>query len=368
VIYDSSIALLQGLYPPSNAHNITLANGTVVESPLGGYQYVPIESVELAEDVSLEGHADCNTWNTRVTNLYASQEFTAKAAEAAPFLNAIKPFLDNRTVSLQNMYNIFDFLNVQSIHNASFHNSLPPSLFAQAYDLANWHEWLLFSDPSSGGIGNIDIYTMLPSVLSGLQRIANHSDTLKIHYSAISYKPFISLFNLTSVTPPTSSNANDTLAGLVDYASSVVLEVVNVTGTGEVGVRMLFKNGTNDQNFLPISGGLLGSSGLIPVGDFVNAFQPLAINTTLQWCNACSNQQDRGCAAYFQSANTSAASPSTCHSNNKVSNVGAGFIGAGVTLALVAGLMGVAFLLGFLHLGKRRGSGSVASSEGKASH
>src|ERR1700761_6015537 len=43
VIYDSSIALLQGLYPPSNAHNITLANGTVVESPLGGYQYVPSE-------------------------------------------------------------------------------------------------------------------------------------------------------------------------------------------------------------------------------------------------------------------------------------------------------------------------------------
>ena len=40
-IFDSAIALLQGLYPPDPSNKITLANDTVVTSPLGGYQYVP---------------------------------------------------------------------------------------------------------------------------------------------------------------------------------------------------------------------------------------------------------------------------------------------------------------------------------------
>ncbi len=49
---------------------------------------------------------------------------------------------------------------------------------------------------------------MLPSVLTAMQRIANASDPLKLHYSAIAYKPFLSLFNMTGVNadgalPPT---------------------------------------------------------------------------------------------------------------------------------------------------------------------
>jgi prostatic aicd phosphatase len=74
VIFDSSIALLQALYPPSKAQAIKLSNGTTITSPMDGYQYVPseslafqklqaliraVESVEAAEDVSLEGHASC---------------------------------------------------------------------------------------------------------------------------------------------------------------------------------------------------------------------------------------------------------------------------------------------------------------------
>ena len=41
VILDSAAALLQGLFPPTRNHKITLANGTTVVAPLNGYQYVP---------------------------------------------------------------------------------------------------------------------------------------------------------------------------------------------------------------------------------------------------------------------------------------------------------------------------------------
>jgi lysosomal acid phosphatase len=41
VVFDSAIALLQGLFPPNSANKIVLANETTVVAPLGGYQYIP---------------------------------------------------------------------------------------------------------------------------------------------------------------------------------------------------------------------------------------------------------------------------------------------------------------------------------------
>lgn len=41
VVFDSAIALLQGLFPPTPNNKIVLANDTTIVAPLGGYQYVP---------------------------------------------------------------------------------------------------------------------------------------------------------------------------------------------------------------------------------------------------------------------------------------------------------------------------------------
>ena len=46
-------------------------------------------------------------------------------------------------------------------------------------------------------------------MITGLQRIANGSDALKVDIIAISYKPFLSLFNMTGV-----AEANPSLAGI----------------------------------------------------------------------------------------------------------------------------------------------------------
>jgi lysosomal acid phosphatase len=76
-VFDSTIALLQGLFPPTPANTIELANETKVTAPLGGYQYVPgechacekcqgwlpdfaaAETVEPSNDRSLESWTDC---------------------------------------------------------------------------------------------------------------------------------------------------------------------------------------------------------------------------------------------------------------------------------------------------------------------
>jgi hypothetical protein len=41
VVFDSAIALLQGLFPPNPNNKIVLANETTIVAPMGGYQYVP---------------------------------------------------------------------------------------------------------------------------------------------------------------------------------------------------------------------------------------------------------------------------------------------------------------------------------------
>ncbi|KAG6824621.1 hypothetical protein H0H93_001819, partial [Arthromyces matolae] len=59
VVLDSAIALLQGLFPPNPENKIQLANDTTIVAPLGGYQYVPVETVEPDNDRSLESWTDC---------------------------------------------------------------------------------------------------------------------------------------------------------------------------------------------------------------------------------------------------------------------------------------------------------------------
>ena len=80
--------------------------------------------------------------------------------------------------------------------------------------------------------------------------MANASDPLRLALNEISYKPFISLFNLTQ-----AASADPLLAGIVDYAAAVALELHAAAGAdgdgagGEPTVNMRFKNGTTDGAF-----------------------------------------------------------------------------------------------------------------------
>lgn len=51
-------------------------------------------------------------------------------------------------------FNIWDYMNVQFIHNKTFADNLPAGYLAQSRALANYHEYGVFSDPSFDGIGN----------------------------------------------------------------------------------------------------------------------------------------------------------------------------------------------------------------------
>jgi hypothetical protein len=154
----------------------------------------------------------------------------------------------------------------------------------------------------------------------------------------------------------------------VDYAAAVALEVRQPSSGGAPVLRFNFKNGSSS-GFQAYD--LLGGSGDIPLSTFVNALavsarafftgvfypndnhlqQPVAVNTTADWCNVCANTQDRGCGAIAAAA---ASARAQYREHHPISPVGAGFLGAGVTLACVAATLAMLAFMGLLTLGKQR--------------
>lgn len=59
-----------------------------------------------------------------------------------------------QTSKIIKLKQIYDYMNVNSIHNATFARNLPEGYLEQARDLANFHEGGVFSSPQPNGIGN----------------------------------------------------------------------------------------------------------------------------------------------------------------------------------------------------------------------
>ncbi|ORY50682.1 histidine phosphatase superfamily [Leucosporidium creatinivorum] len=355
VIFDSAVALWQGFYPPNLSISIdTLANGSNITSPLGGYQYLQINTVLPADDVDLESWVNCPVWTNRTNSFYKSAEFLAVEAENKDFLNSLKPIVGNRSIALSNMYNLFDFLNVQSIHNATFAaevNATGTNALAKARDLANYHEYGAFTDSTLDGIGNIAGRTMLPRVIGSLQDFAADSEVKIAHYH-FSYKPFLSLFNMTNVDAGDAFLYPD---AMVDYASAVTFELrENMAGTGH-DVRFGFRNGSYvagaDFNFTYYP--LFGSSSLdTDLDEFVSKLEPYLLPNTTTWCHACNNTVNSGCDVVALADNYQAQAEQLA-AKSHFTPIGAGFIGFAVTL--VVGLLVLAAMraLGLASFGKR---------------
>ncbi|KAG2045463.1 hypothetical protein BDR06DRAFT_978198, partial [Suillus hirtellus] len=175
---------------------IVLANETTVITPLGGYQYVPIETIEPGNDKSLEPWTDCpaKAFEQYISNVYSSSEFKKTAQAAEPFHGAVRDYVFGRPTTLENA--IYDYVSTELSHNKTYAHCLPPTLVEQARGFADFHENAIFSDKDVSGIGNLAGRTILHTILSSLQRIACNGDPLQFLLNETSYQPFLSLFHV----------------------------------------------------------------------------------------------------------------------------------------------------------------------------
>lgn len=111
-------------------------------------------------------------------------------------------------------------------------------------------------------------------------------------------------------------------------------------------IRFRFKNGTDD-NFTTYN--LLGQSGDVSLSFFKSQLQGATINSTSEWCQICSNTEDRGCAAL-----ATAASDALASRHQDLSPAAAGVVGAAVTAVVLLATLGALAFCGFLSFGRRQ--------------
>ncbi|KAJ7351393.1 histidine phosphatase superfamily [Mycena albidolilacea] len=280
VVFDSAIALLQGLFPPNSKNKITLANGEVVSAPLGGYQYVPLETVEPGNDRSMESWTDCPAFQKHVAAFHDSDAFKAKAKDAAPFFQDIKDYVFGRPTTLENI--IYDFMNTQLTYNQTYAYRLPPTLIDQARALADFHEDGVFSDAEANGVGNVAGRTLLHTILSSLERITFNDDPLQFMLVQTTYQPFISLFHQTEITKD-----HPELKAIPNFGAALAIELRRGSPPDlRDFLRFKFKNGTADpQDWRLIYP--FGGHADIPLTEFIYRAEGSAITSNKQWAQVC---------------------------------------------------------------------------------
>ncbi|CAK7264420.1 hypothetical protein SEPCBS57363_001060 [Sporothrix epigloea] len=373
----------QSLYPPAGAAaKQTLANGTVMEAPFDGYQYIPVNVVSTAASSSgsenngwLQGGSGCNNAIISSNNYFSSSDYLETLNSTGAFYKSLLPVINSTFPtakdSYKNAYTIFDYIHVSQIHNASIPNAdlLTKETLFQVQTRADQHEYGLaynVSEPVRAIAGSVLAGQILQSLNTTARAAPLSKSTARLSLQFGAYGTFMSFFglaNMTAVSPD--------FAGIVDYASSMVFELVtnssiaNATEAldpSELSVRFLFANG---------SAGLVGglteyplfgqSETVLPWTTFTDEMNKFSIRNTVSWCNACGNNTGvcdpellgTGPSTSNSNATGSSSSSSGNGSSGGVSRPVAGVIGALVTLAVLLGLEALVMLIGGLRVVKK---------------
>ena len=383
VLMNSATAFLQGLYPPvgNKLGSNALRNGTVIQSPLNGYQLIPLQQITTganSEDSAwLQGATNCANAQISSNEYYSSPAYMETLHTTQPLYDHIAPMV-NLTfsadqISYKNAYTIWDLLNVASIHNATFPSSslLTDDVFSQLRSLADQHEWNLaynISEPIRAVTGSI----LAAQVTQALNATITGKGKSKMNIQFGAYAGMQSFFGLANLT-----QLNADFYGVPDYASSLTWELVTNASTetgfpsaSDISVRFLFHNGTTSNTSEPVAYPLFGQSHVaLQWTDFVSGMNQFAIGSQQDWCRACGNGTGvcaagatEGSGGNPGSSSSRTSTPSGGGGGGGISKAVAGVIGAMVTLAVVLGAELLIMLVGGVRLvSKRRLAGNQGS-------
>ncbi|KHO00126.1 Histidine phosphatase superfamily, clade-2 [Metarhizium album ARSEF 1941] len=364
VLYNSAVTFLQGLYPPTGQSE-TLANGTRIEAPLGGYQYIPVNAIGNAATANkaenqgwLQGASDCDNGVKSSNAYFASSDYQGTYDESLDLYQSLLPVINTTytrdAANFKNAYTIWDYINAAKIHNSSIPSSnlIDNRTFGLLFNLASIHEWNLAynaSEPVRAIAGSV----LAGQVLDALQAIVDGAEeTAKLNVQFGAYGTFMAFFGLAQL--PTVSRD---FYGIVDYASSMTFELFTTStaakpSANEIKVRFLFANGTaahSELRTFPLFG---QDRTALSWSDFKSGMSNFAVTDTKHWCALCGGTSGT-CAANSATGGNGSSAPAKDSPDNGVSKPVAGAIGALVTLVVIFGIQAALMLLGGLRLVKK---------------
>lgn len=362
VLQGSAGIFLQGLYPPAGSVNSQkLANGTIIEAPQSGYQYIPVNTAAAASshqaesNAWLQGNSGCPAAMNSSQAYFQSKEYLELLESTKKFYQDLLPVYEStfssEKATYKNAYSIYDYIHVSTIYNASIPSSdlLTPSTLQTLSDLANIHEFGLAYNASSP-IRAVAGSVLASHIVSTLKDSISSSQKLNIQFGP--YGTFASFFGLSQL-PAASSD----FTSIVNYASSMSFELLTSSSSStpsedEIMVRFLFANGTASDSNPAKPFPLFGQDKTeLPWKTFVEEMNKIALEGgSKEWCDAC-GEKSGDCAAYYPEETVAAAESGK---KGGMSNAVAGVIGAMVTLGVVLGLQALILGIGGLRLAKRR--------------
>ena len=372
-IVASAQAFMQGLYPPFNVSSRTLlnpmsilANGSIIDFPLGGYQYPQVYTASLLDPDSIyvAGNVNCPSYDAAAMGYVGSQESTIMRSATTDFYNNLVSTIFNgifadSMVNYDEAYMTYDYLNYEYIHNQTVRKQLPDADLLRAKALAD--QWIYATNGKTSATGSdthiqtISGQTMAAQAIGLLiDNVETKGTASKLNMLFGSFEPMVAFASLAHLP-----QANTDFYSIPDYGSSMVFELFSsgsdntskYPDINDLMVRFLFRNGTESKSNLEVYNlfGRNDTQGPLSLQDFLTAMHNVTLPSVGDWCNTCQSRNvSIFCASYDNSTSSSVSGSSLMQTSHRssVSPAIAGIIGAVVTLSLVGVTLALAMLVG----------------------
>ncbi|KAH8683053.1 histidine phosphatase superfamily [Tricladium varicosporioides] len=364
ILLKTTTAFLQGVYPPLSDINAlslgteTINNGSTYTTAANGFQYIFLRGRQATspDTMWIKGDELCPAFTNASVTFKQTPQYLSLLETTKTFYAKFWSVLQNvydytqKDMTFAKAYDIFDLINVASIHNKTVTSNVTSDELFQLRTLADIAEFNSNFNASQSN-RNIGGRALAGAIYMQLNQTLSSKGALKFSVFTPSYNNILSLFGLTKLTA-----ASQDFYGLPPYASTLSFELFTPTtmssfptNLDDLSVRAVFRNGSDGGAPLvafPLFG---GSSTSMSWKDFSAEMLKFSITSTGQWCNTC-NSTAAFCSSSVTNAGaattvTATASVSAAASNGKeMSNAVAGVIGAMVMLGVFI-IVGMVFLL-----------------------
>ncbi|KAK3946249.1 histidine phosphatase superfamily [Diplogelasinospora grovesii] len=376
----SALAFMQGLYPPLTqafANNTggmdaaMLANGSIVNYPLGGYQYPQIRTTSVLdpESVWIEGNAYCTKYTQSLIDLRTDGDVVSTYQDTLPFYHALwdRIFQKQFRMTMANFYNaylLYDYASFQYNHDNETRALITADNLTTLAQLASSEQRyrnanLSASDVTGGNmIRTIAGRTMAAKVVALFRDNINSAGASgKMNLVFSSFEPFVAFFALASlINGPSGAN----FVSLPNPGAAMVFELFSIGGNesaypsvDNLWVRFYYRNGTDSAApFIQYS--LFGNGNAnsrLQFTDFVTEINSISVDSVASWCQVCDSVGAALFCSGLLSNSAGAGDPSAVSGggNPVVNPVIAGVIGAAVSISVI----GLAILAAIVYGGVR---------------
>ncbi|CAN6614122.1 hypothetical protein TRVA0_005S03642 [Trichomonascus vanleenenianus] len=378
LLYQSLNGYMQGLFPPLgdigvNADTVTgssMYNGTSESANLNNYQPFVIQGADdgTPNGIWIDGSTGCPAFNDVANAYFKTDEFKKLNTSTYDFYQSLYDLADGAlsksVLNYGNAYTVFDYFWVNTMHNETiaknFEGKDKQEVLFQIrtlqdqyskytnYDVTN----TTASTVAGAGVIGAMLNQLNTTLIAGTPVFNIYTGSYSTMYQTVA---LLGLFD----------TYDEVFTGLVNYAALFMFDLIEKDGDNYV--RFTVRNGTQTEFDIRGMGTVEPTSyplfdfkdELMPYDDFVSKANEVAIRNVKSWCNTCGAWDQSMCIPY--NAAYIKAKAADFKVDSSLTLAGAGGIGAGVTLGVVA----IAGALAFLIFGRKR-SKVVNVEEGPA--